>query len=177
MSSAAKPLADRIREFTLRANKREITIRAGGIELRLQCCLVGRTGFESPYPLPKQKSPITGLFVFWRCGESSADDALKENDIDTGSVRLIQIAEGIYAISPNFAGANGALILNESGNIVIDTHGTPASARALNEEEAIEAAAASTVIEGFRRSFVSNEEDGMFDQMVGWTIARAYMDL
>ena len=55
----------------------------------------------------------------------------KENDINTGSVRLIQMAEGIYAISPNFAGANGALILNESGNIVIDTHGTPASARAL----------------------------------------------
>ncbi len=38
-------------------------------------------------------------------------------------------------------------------------------------------AAASTVIEGFRRSFVSNDEDGMFDQMVGWTIARTYMDL
>ena len=55
----------------------------------------------------------------------------EENDTDTGSVRLIQMAEGIYAVSPNFAGANGALILNESGNIVIDTHGTPASARAL----------------------------------------------
>jgi len=54
-----------------------------------------------------------------------------ENDIDTGSVQLIQVAKGVYAISPNFAGANGALILNESGNIVVDTHGTPASARAL----------------------------------------------
>ncbi len=46
-----------------------------------------------------------------------------------------------------------------------------------DEEEAIEAVAANTVIEGFRRSFVSIEEDGMFDQMVGWTITRAYMEL
>ena len=55
----------------------------------------------------------------------------KENVIDSGSVRLIQMAEGIYAVQPNFAGANGALILNRSGNIVVDTHGSPASARAL----------------------------------------------
>lgn len=54
-----------------------------------------------------------------------------ENDIDTGSVRLVQLAEGIYAVSPRFAGANGALILNPSGHIVVDTHGSPASAQAL----------------------------------------------
>jgi glyoxylase-like metal-dependent hydrolase (beta-lactamase superfamily II) len=55
----------------------------------------------------------------------------EENVIDTGAVRLTELAEGIYAVSPNFAGANGALILSRSGNIVVDTHGSPASARAL----------------------------------------------
>ena len=54
-----------------------------------------------------------------------------ENVIDTGSVRLTQLAENVYAVAPKFAGANGALILSRSGNIVVDTHGSPASARAL----------------------------------------------
>ena len=61
------------------------------------------------------------------CGSPRADEEV----IDTGPVRLIQLAEGIYAVSPNFAGANGAVILAESGSIVVDTHGSPASARAL----------------------------------------------
>ena len=51
--------------------------------------------------------------------------------IDTGATTLIPIGEGIYAVSPNFAGAAGALILRNNGNIVVDSHGTPASARAL----------------------------------------------
>jgi len=54
-----------------------------------------------------------------------------ENIINSGSVLLTPLAEGIYAVEPKFAGANGALILNETGNIVVDTHGSPASARAL----------------------------------------------
>ena len=54
-----------------------------------------------------------------------------EKDIDTGSITLVWMAEGIYAVEPNFAGAAGAVILNDSGNIVVDTHGTPASAKAL----------------------------------------------
>lgn len=55
----------------------------------------------------------------------------KDNDIDTGAVQLIQLTEGVYAVSPKFAGANGALILHDSGNIVVDTHGSSASAKAL----------------------------------------------
>ena len=54
-----------------------------------------------------------------------------EAELDSGSMKLIPVTDGIYAISPNFAGANGALILGETGNIVVDTHGTPASAKAL----------------------------------------------
>ena len=65
------------------------------------------------------------------CVAALAATTVFAKEIDTGAVRLVQLAKGIYAVSPNFAGANGALILNESGNIVIDTHGTPASARAL----------------------------------------------
>lgn len=56
-----------------------------------------------------------------------------EKDIDTGSLRLVQVSEDVYAVSPKFAGANGAVILDESGNIVVDSHGSPASARALIE--------------------------------------------
>jgi len=54
-----------------------------------------------------------------------------EDDIDTGSLLLVPVAKGIYAVEPKFSGANGALILNKTGNIVVDTHGSPASARAL----------------------------------------------
>ncbi|MBT8100222.1 MAG: MBL fold metallo-hydrolase [Gammaproteobacteria bacterium] len=55
----------------------------------------------------------------------------KPAEIDNGAVRLIPVADGIYAVLPNFAGANGAVILNDSGHVVVDSHGTPASARAL----------------------------------------------
>ncbi len=54
-----------------------------------------------------------------------------QSGIDTGSVRLIPVAENIYAVAPSFAGASGALILSDGGHIVVDTHGSPASARAL----------------------------------------------
>jgi glyoxylase-like metal-dependent hydrolase (beta-lactamase superfamily II) len=68
-----------------------------------------------------------GLAVFAFASISAADG----ETLDTGSLRLIEIIDGIYAVEPNFAGANGAVILNETGNIVVDTHGTPVTARAL----------------------------------------------
>jgi len=52
-------------------------------------------------------------------------------DIHTGAHTLVEVAPGIYAVEPEFAGANGALIVNESGVIVIDSHGSPASAATL----------------------------------------------
>jgi len=55
----------------------------------------------------------------------------EKDSIDTGTTTLIPIGEDVYAVSPNFAGAAGALILNDKGNIVVDSHGSPASARAL----------------------------------------------
>ena len=52
-------------------------------------------------------------------------------DIHSGAHTLIEAAPGIYAVEPEFAGANGALIVNEQGVIVVDTHGSPASAATL----------------------------------------------
>ncbi len=46
--------------------------------------------------------------------------------LDTGAHTLIEAAPGIYAVEPKFAGANAALIINESGVIVIDSHSSPA---------------------------------------------------
>jgi glyoxylase-like metal-dependent hydrolase (beta-lactamase superfamily II) len=54
-----------------------------------------------------------------------------EGILDTGSMRLTPLGSGVYVAEPTFAGANGAVILNDTGNIVVDTHGSPASAAAL----------------------------------------------
>lgn len=51
--------------------------------------------------------------------------------IYTGAHTLIEVAPDVYAVEPEFAGANAALIVNESGVIVVDSHGSPASAAAL----------------------------------------------
>ena len=52
-------------------------------------------------------------------------------DIETGVHNLYQVGPGIYAVEPEFAGANAAFIVNESGVIVVDSHSTPASSVAL----------------------------------------------
>jgi cyclase len=70
-------------------------------------------------------------FLFSVAAMAMTSALASQSDIDNGTTTLIKVADGIYAVSPNFAGANGALILNESGHIVVDSHGTPASARAL----------------------------------------------
>jgi glyoxylase-like metal-dependent hydrolase (beta-lactamase superfamily II) len=51
--------------------------------------------------------------------------------LDTGAHTLIEAAPGIYAVEPKFAGANAALIINDSGVIVIDSHSSPASSATL----------------------------------------------
>jgi glyoxylase-like metal-dependent hydrolase (beta-lactamase superfamily II) len=51
--------------------------------------------------------------------------------IHTGAHDLIEVAPGIYAVEPEFAGANAAVIVNEDGVIVVDSHGSPASAATL----------------------------------------------
>lgn len=51
--------------------------------------------------------------------------------IHTGAHTLIEVAPGIYAVEPEFAGANAALIVNENDVIVVDSHGSPASAATL----------------------------------------------
>jgi glyoxylase-like metal-dependent hydrolase (beta-lactamase superfamily II) len=52
-------------------------------------------------------------------------------DLDTGAHTLIEAAPGIYAVSPNFAGANAAIIINNTGVIVVDSHSSPASSATL----------------------------------------------
>jgi len=54
-----------------------------------------------------------------------------EGTINTGSIVLIPVAPNIYAVDPQFAGAAGAVIVTDAGVIVVDTHGTPATAEAL----------------------------------------------
>ena len=44
---------------------------------------------------------------------------------------LLPVAPNIYAVDPQFAGAAGAVIVTDAGVIVVDTHGTPATAEAL----------------------------------------------
>ncbi len=51
--------------------------------------------------------------------------------LDTGAHSLIEAAPGIYAVEPKFAGTNAALIINDGGVIVIDSHSSPASSATL----------------------------------------------
>ena len=69
---------------------------------------------------------IAALFfvIFWPL------QGLAQN-LDTGAHTLVEAAPGIYAVEPKFAGANAALIINESGVIVIDSHSSPASSATL----------------------------------------------
>jgi glyoxylase-like metal-dependent hydrolase (beta-lactamase superfamily II) len=57
--------------------------------------------------------------------------ASTEIDIYTGPHTLIKVAPHIYAVDAEFAGANSAIIVNKSGVIVVDSHGTPATAATL----------------------------------------------
>ena len=55
-------------------------------------------------------------------------------------------------------------------------HSMRSRSAGLSEEEAISSAANSD-IETFRRKFVAAEENAMFDQMVAWTITRAFAEM
>jgi len=52
-------------------------------------------------------------------------------ELDTGAHTLTQAAPGIYAVEPNFAGANAAVIIIDTSVIVVDSHSTPASSTTL----------------------------------------------
>lgn len=52
-------------------------------------------------------------------------------DIKTGAHNLYEVAPGIYAVQPEFAGADAAVIINENGVIIVDSHSTPASSATL----------------------------------------------
>jgi cyclase len=47
---------------------------------------------------------------------------------------LTRLAEGIYAVEGRFQGANAAIIINDRDVVIVDSHGTPASAAALLED-------------------------------------------
>ena len=55
-------------------------------------------------------------------------------------------------------------------------YSTESHAAGLSDADAIAAAVDNAEIQAFRRQFVSEEQDAMFDQMVGWTILRAYAE-
>ncbi len=54
-----------------------------------------------------------------------------EDAINTGATNLIEVAPNIYAVQPVYAGADAALIVNDDFVVVVDSHGSPASAAAL----------------------------------------------
>lgn len=64
---------------------------------------------------------------------SAAASAFAE-DIRSGAQRIVEVAENVYAVEPVFAGANGAFIVTDDSVIVVDTHGSPASAAALIDD-------------------------------------------
>jgi len=47
---------------------------------------------------------------------------------------LTRLAEGVYAVEGRFQGANAAIIINDRDVVIVDSHGTPASAAALLED-------------------------------------------
>ncbi len=60
---------------------------------------------------------------------------------------------------------------------VIVDYSTRSFESRLSEAAAIENAATLSDIQDFRRAFVTAEQDGMFDQMVGWAVSRSYLEL
>ncbi len=51
-----------------------------------------------------------------------------------GTHTLTRLAEGVYAVQGNFQGANATIIVNEKSVLIVDSHGSPASAAALLED-------------------------------------------
>ena len=74
---------------------------------------------------------MAGRFVIVVLGAIFWPLAGAAQNLDTGAHKLVEAAPGIYAVEPKFAGANAALIINESGVIVIDSHSSPASSATL----------------------------------------------
>lgn len=60
------------------------------------------------------------------------------NQIDAQGIgathRLSQLADGVYAVEGLFQGAKAGIIINDHDVLIVDSHGTPASAAALLEE-------------------------------------------
>ena len=54
----------------------------------------------------------------------------------SGTHRLTELADGVYAVAGQFQGANAAIVINADDVLVVDSHGTPASAEALLEDVA-----------------------------------------
>ena len=57
--------------------------------------------------------------------------SVEADELNTGAHTLIEAAPGIYAVLPEFAGANAAIIINNTGVIVVDSHSSPASSATL----------------------------------------------
>lgn len=56
---------------------------------------------------------------------------IEAQELDTGAHTLIEVAPGIYAVEPKFAGANATVIINNTSVIVVDSHSSPASSATL----------------------------------------------
>ena len=74
---------------------------------------------------PKLLQYTVGLVAFLWC------PVLAHAQTIQGTHEIIELASGVYVASANFAGARAAIVVNEDGVLIVDSHSTPASARAL----------------------------------------------
>jgi cyclase len=51
-----------------------------------------------------------------------------------GTHEIVELTAGVYAARPLFGGARAAIVINDDGVLIVDSHSTPASASALIDE-------------------------------------------
>ncbi len=51
-----------------------------------------------------------------------------------GTHEIVELTIGVYAAKPIFGGARAAIVINDDGVLIVDSHSTPASARSLIDE-------------------------------------------
>lgn len=78
---------------------------------------------------------VAGLLVFSAvCGASPVSVAAQEIG---ATHELTRLAEGVFAVEGVYQGASALIVINEDGVLIVDTHGSPASAAALLEDVAL----------------------------------------
>lgn len=82
--------------------------------------------------------PTTGLLrlTYALIGTALAALAAPAASAQSPTHRLTELTDGVYAVEGRFQGANAAIIVTDRDVLIVDSHGTPASAAALLEDVA-----------------------------------------